>query len=235
MKEATLICIGTPLDEGAPLCKKAVEALEACDLIVGESRAVTSRLLKQAKLKENHSLFFLDNIRDLDRKDLENALTQGKKSGLKAGLLSDTGMPILFDPGAEVLRSCVSLGYRIRSTEGATSWGSACALSGMEPPFWVEGFLPRDTEERTRRIKDLRAISANIVLLETPYRFQAFLKQLLPEFSARESFLAWEITKDTEQLLYGSLDQIAKSAQRLGLEKGEFILILGHHSPKRRR
>ena len=101
---------------------------------------------------------------DPPRKDeweaLKEALLKIKASHGKAVLFSDTGMPLLFDPGREVLAFCREHNFKIRSIAGPTSWGAACSLSGFLEPFHIEGFPPRDQTERIKKLKELSSLSA---------------------------------------------------------------------------
>ncbi len=227
MSECELVLAGTPLDEAAPLNRATREAAERAEVIVGESRGVMMRYLKGVADLDKKTLLCLDPPRKETTEMIEEALALLKKKGGTAVLFSDTGMPVLFDPGAEVLAYARRLGFRIRSAEGATSWGMACALSGWEPPFEVVGFPPRDTEERIRFLADHQASAGHLVLMDTPYRFIVLLEHATKAMGAkREAFLAWEITKPEERLLWGSLGELKSTAAKLGLEKGEFVLLI---------
>lgn len=239
MSPAALILAGTPLDENAPLPAGTRKAAELASVIIGESRGVMMRYLKGVPDLEKKSLFNLDPQRKDTLEAIREALEALKKTGGTALLFSDTGMPVLFDPGVEVLTHCRSLGFRIRSAEGSTSWGMACALSGWEPPFLIVGFPPRDTDERLAFLESQRNAPAHIVLMDTPYRFGVLLEHAARALGpGREAFLAWEITKENERLMWTKLGDMGAAAKREGLEKGEFILVIrgapAPHQPRRR-
>lgn len=204
-----------------------MKVLETSILVIGESRKPTFRYLSQLERKPtNDRVFLMDPFRKDEWERLEEELTTIAKTDGTVCLMSDTGMPILFDPGAEVLALCRKLKFEIRSTAGATSWGMAAALSGFPPPFFVEGFLPRDNAERIGRLKELKQVKAGLILMDTPYRFQLLLKQCAEALGKREAFLGWELTKQEERLLWGSLSELEKTARAEKLEKGEFILVI---------
>ncbi|NBT59449.1 hypothetical protein EBT16_11760, partial [bacterium] len=130
-------------------------------------------------------------------------------------------------PGKEVLELAREMGFAIRCVPGPTSWGTACALSGWNPPFLLVGFLSPKAEERLRQLAGLTRTSAHIVLMDTPYRFQALLKDCDKVFgSQHQAFLAWEISTAQETYLWGSLRELELRASEKNLKKGEFILLL---------
>lgn len=236
----TLWIVGTPLDEDGELTAPARTALARAAVVVGESRGITMRFVKQALgVKDlppspGKEIFLLDPPRPEEWEAAKEALTRLARTGGEAALLSDTGMPILFDPGAQVLAFCRDAGFAVRSAPSATSWGTACALSGFPAPFHVVGFPPRDTALRRAFFQSLRALEPAIVLMDTPYRFTLSLKEATEAFGGtREAFLGWELSKPGERLLWGPLSRLAKEALRLGLEKGEFVLVVAGNTSQR--
>ncbi len=94
----------------------------------------------------------------------------------------------------------------------------------------IQGFLPRKTEEREQALQKLAKRKEAIVLMETPYRFTALVEQLGKACtSERTIFLAWEIGTSQERYFWTSVGKIPALAQKHGLQKGEFVLILGAH------
>ena len=225
--------LGMPLDEEADISEQARATLNLATLIIGESRKVAFRYLKQTDGGKTKTIFLLDPPREDNLRELHNALVACRDRGEHAALFSDAGMPILYDPGREVLEWAKLLGFRVRSVAGPTSWGMAAALSGFLPPFYLVGFLPRSTEERSLALRDLAKQDGHLVLMDTPYRFRVLLEGCREKLGPkREAFLAWEIAKQEERLLWGSLSHLEKLADSLQLQKGEFVLIVKANNSK---
>jgi 16S rRNA C1402 (ribose-2'-O) methylase RsmI len=73
----------------------------------------------------------------------------------------------------------------------------------------------------------LSQVPANIVILDTPYRFQKLLEECAGELPrGRELFLAWEIGSASELYFWGDASALKKFATERNLTKGEFILIV---------
>lgn len=237
MSEAQLIVLGMPLDENQRLSIELKIALCSANIIVGESRKIAHRYLKQAEIREETTdLFFLDNISDHDWHTLKQQLINLFVRGGRAVLFSDMGMPALFDTGRNVIEFCRNKGFRIRCIPGPTSWGTACALSLLPPPFYILGFLPRNLDERKAELTRLSRLEAHTVLMDTPYRFRNILKEAILGYGPlRHAFLAWEVGLSQENYFWGTLGLLEKETARLGLHKGEFVLIvtrLSYERPK---
>lgn len=229
MKEFYII--GTSLFEFSALSSQAKDILKGCDLILGERPRVTENRLKDLPLKPQSEIFYLDNLKSAEEKLLRSVFEKLAKTGGRIALFSDMGMPLLFDPGREWVEFALKLGFSLRCEAGPTSWGTACALSLWDPPFWIQGFLSQKTELRLQQLKGLCSVPAHIVLMDTPYRFQSLLKACEDVFGAQHpSFLAWEISSKQEHYVWGSLKDLQQSMFRKGLSKGEFILILKNPS-----
>lgn len=225
--------LGMPLLENTAPTAPTIRLIERCSLIIGESRRITERLLSRISLIPNAKVFYLDNQSPQEKKALWTEMKGLKEKGGTACLFSDMGMPILFDPGVEVLERAKELNYSIRCLPGPTSWGTACAISGWAPPFVLVGFLSPKAEQRLHELGSWLDASGHIVLMDTPYRFQALLKDCIKIFgSQHKSFLAWEIGTQEEAYLWGSLGELELESSQRNLKKGEFILILHQPSVK---
>lgn len=220
--------LGVSLNENLLVSKLGIEILKRADVIVGESRKPSFRYLKSVlgEIPEK-KVYLLDPFPELQKQLLWEALAQAKKNNFDAVLFSDCGMPILFDPGNEVLEHAKHLGFKIRCEPGPTSFATACAVSGFSPPFLIYGFLPQETQKRAETLKKLVASKENLVLMETPYRFLKILEDLRNYFGdKRSAFLAWEISSPGEQYFWGNLKEVAQFAEKSSLQKGEFVFIL---------
>lgn len=225
--QPTLFIVGTPLADAAPLSSEAIRSLEKATVIIGESKKVLDRRLKNVPAVSNKSVFFMDPYRREEMEAIQASLRQAREDGAAVALCSDTGMPILFDPGREILEFCRSLGFTIRSSPGPTTWATACAISGYSPPFLLLGFVSQKQAERENDLQKLAASVAHVVLMDTPYRFRSLLNAAKQSFGrTREAFVAWEISSADERFLWGTLEELEQKCESEKLAKGEFVLIV---------
>lgn len=226
-KPATLWVLGVPLQESLGLSPATAEKIAACDLVIGESRKASFRILAQVPGAKTKPLFLLDESARPEEKEWEPAIKALKQSGGTAVLFSDTGMPLLFDPGRDVVEKCRAMGFEIHTRSGPTSWGTACALTAWEPPFLVCGFPPREDRPRAAFFSNLRQSSAHCVLMERPYQFLGLLEECRQTFGKqRPAFLAWELESENERLIWGTIEELEKAARSFEKTKGEFIVVI---------
>lgn len=105
-------------------------------------------------------------------------------AGHDVGLVSEAGMPAIADPGSSIVRAAHALGLRVVPLTGPISLMLALASSGLNgQQFAFVGYVPQETAERARRLRDLEALALKTgqtqILIETPYRNAALLRALL--------------------------------------------------------
>lgn len=105
-------------------------------------------------------------------------------AGHDIGLVSEAGMPAIADPGSSIVRAAHALGLQVVPLTGPISLMLALAASGLNgQQFAFVGYVPQETAERARRLRDLETLALKSgqtqILIETPYRNAALLRALL--------------------------------------------------------
>lgn len=111
-------------------------------------------------------------------------LLQPALNGYDMGLLSEAGMPAVADPGASVVRAAHELGVAVVPLVGPASLLLALAASGLNGQnFAFVGYLPQNSAERVKRIKELESLALRSgqsqLFIETPYRNHAMWQSLI--------------------------------------------------------
>lgn len=105
-------------------------------------------------------------------------------AGQDAGLISEAGLPAVADPGSNLVRLAHQHKIIVRPLVGPSSLMLALMASGLNgQSFAFNGYLPTDTSERAKRIKELenrsRQEKQSQIFIETPYRNGALLQALI--------------------------------------------------------
>lgn len=155
------------------------------------------------------------------------------KAGDSLGLLSEAGCPAIADPGAALVDAAHREGIRVEPLIGPSSIVLALMASGLEGQrFAFCGYLPREPEERKRRIKELEARSRREretqIFIETPYRNDALLAALL-ETASEKTFLciATDLTLPTESIRTHPLSRWRAARPAIGKRPTVFLLLAG--------
>lgn len=109
--------------------------------------------------------------------------------GHALGLISESGLPALADPGAALVAAAHVRGIAVDVLPGPSAIALAVAASGLEGQrFAFVGYVPSDAPQRDERLRALEADSrrdrATQVMIETPYRNAALLDAMLHVLAA---------------------------------------------------
>lgn len=125
-------------------------------------------------------------------------------AGTNAGLLSEAGVPAVADPGANLVRLAHTKGVVVKPLVGPSSILLAVMASGLNgQSFAFNGYLPVDSSQRSKRIKELESRSRQEkqtqLFIETPYRNTALLEAIITNCQAGTLVcIATDLTLSTE-------------------------------------
>lgn len=105
-------------------------------------------------------------------------------AGRDCGLLSEAGAPAVADPGALLIRLAHEHAVPVVPLVGPSALLLALMASGLNGQrFAFHGYLPVRTDERRKKLRELEADSrrcdATQIFIETPYRNDALVRDLL--------------------------------------------------------
>src|SRR5207244_185941 len=98
------------------------------------------------------------------------------RDGALVALLSDSGTPLVADPGFALLHGCLQAGLDVEVLPGPSAVTTAVVASGLPVERWCfAGFLPR---KRAALQAMLSGASETLVAFESPRRLPATLRLL---------------------------------------------------------
>jgi 16S rRNA (cytidine1402-2'-O)-methyltransferase len=216
-----LSVVATPIGNLDDLSPRAARALTTADVIACEDTRVTRKLLTRA---ETHARLVRYDAVSEERRTPE--IVRMVEAGRRVALVTDAGTPGVSDPGYRLVAACAERGLRIEVIPGPSAVTAALVLSGLPSARFVfEGFLPRTTGARRRRLELLRDEERTIVLFEAPHRIAATLQTMVEVLGDRQAALARELTKVHEEVLRAPLSLLAEQA-REGRIRGEITLVI---------
>ncbi len=132
------------------------------------------------------------HIIELDKRDPhanQTIITNLLKEGMDFGLISESGMPGVADPGSEVVTLAHKSGWRVRPLVGPSSLLLALAASGLNGQnFKFDGYLPVKEAQLKKVIQQIVQSTTQHktthIFIETPYRNDRLLANLLKELPA---------------------------------------------------
>ena len=231
--EAPIVLAATPIGNLADTTDRLKQLIRSADVIACEDTRRTRHLIQALGLATGARLVSLHEHNEASR---AAELLEQARGGARILVVSDAGMPAVSDPGFRITAAAVEAGVGITVAPGASAVTTALALSGLATDrFTFAGFLPRKHTERLRLIDRLRTEEWTTVLFDSPRRIAQTTAELTAELGEnRQAAVARELTKKFEEVLRGTLGELAEQLQvraESGL-KGEFVLVLAGASPQ---
>ena len=175
-------------------------------------------------------------VQELDISALENGTVKYIKTlqaNQSLGLLSEAGCPAIADPGAGLIEAAHAAGIRVVPLVGPSSIVLALMASGLEGQrFAFCGYLPRDAEDRKKRIKEIEARSRREretqIFIETPYRNDALLQALVETCSPSTKLcVASDLTLHAESVKTKTAKEWRAERGPIGKRPTVFLLLSG--------
>ena len=149
----TFYIIPSPIGNLDDITIRAKKILKELDFLVVENKKVTSRLLNALDIKKNKIITYNDTSTSKDRTKIINLI----KKGLTGGLISDSGTPLISDPGFKLTAEIIKNNFKLISLPGPTSVITALAGSGLgTDSFQFLGFFPRKKNEQSNILKKVK-------------------------------------------------------------------------------
>ena len=119
------------------------------------------------------------------------------KKGGSWGLLSDSGLPCIADPGARLVLLAKNAGIKVVAIPGPSSIFMALQLSGLySQKFTFYGYMPRQIDDNIRKDKDLQ------VYIQTPYKTEISVQKLVEVLDPRDMLcVALDIGSSTQEVI----------------------------------
>jgi 16S rRNA (cytidine1402-2'-O)-methyltransferase len=148
--------------------------------------------------------------------------------GAVVALVSDAGMPLISDPGYELVQVCIAAGLPVEVLPGPSSVLSALVASGLPAERWrFVGFLPRKRMELERVLGES---AETLVAFESPGRVSATLDVLATLDAERSVAVCRELSKLHEEIRRGSAAEVAAYYTQHA-PRGEIVLVVGAAAP----
>lgn len=216
-----LYIVPSPIGNLADMTFRAIDVLNAADLILAEDTRTSGILLNHYQVKKPVSPYHQHNEHKI-LQHLVDQLTAGKTMAL----ITDAGTPGISDPAFLLVRECIKYGIRVECLPGATAFVPALVNSGLPATsFCFEGFPPLKKGRQTF-FKKLADEERTIIFYESPMRLLKTLADCILYFGAdRACCVSRELTKKFEENKRGTLQEVYDHFNSKPV-KGEIVIVV---------
>ncbi|MDD5660239.1 MAG: 16S rRNA (cytidine(1402)-2'-O)-methyltransferase [Actinomycetota bacterium] len=226
-KKGVLYICATPIGNLQDASFRLVDVLNNADLIIAEDTRTTKKLLSKYEIRGYKIESYHDNTAEKKTQDIIQKL----KSGLDVALVSESGVPLISDPGFKLIKRCIEENIDLSPIPGPNAALSALVISGLPVDnFLFVGFLPKTDIKIKNKLEEIKNLPYTIIFYESPNRTGNLLGLMRKVLGDRDMCLAREITKVFEECLRGKISEVLQTIEereKKGLKlKGEIVLVV---------
>lgn len=216
-----LYIVSTPIGNLEDITLRALRILKEVDIIACEDTRQTRKLLTKYEIPSKSLIPYHDKNERSKSKHLLNLLLAGKS----IALVSDSGTPLLSDPGYHIINLCIDNNIPIIPIPGPSALLAALTVSGASlTNFQFLGFFPKKQKSKTETLEKIKKAPVS-VLYESPHRIQKTLKLLSETIPDKKIVICRELTKKHEEIIRGTIAEVYNNLKERTL-KGEIVLII---------
>jgi 16S rRNA (cytidine1402-2'-O)-methyltransferase len=223
----TLYLVATPIGNLKDISQRAIETLQAVDLIACEDTRHSAKLVNAYGISKKLVSYHEHN--EVLRSD---ELIARLESGDSIALISDAGTPLINDPGYTIVQKALENGIPVVSIPGPVAFVNAAVVSGLPTDqIFFGGFLPSKKGERRKYLESVSAIPSTLAFYESPHRLGKSLTDCFEVLGDRRAAVVRELTKLHEQVVSGTLLELAHRYSNEAA-KGEIVLVIAKDERK---
>lgn len=217
-----LYLVGTPIGNLEDMTFRAIETLKNVDLIACEDTRVTKKLCHHFDITTP-----LQSYHEHNKAQMTDTLISTLLEGKSIALVSDAGLPLISDPGYELVVRAREAHITVTPIPGANAGLTALMASGL-PSFVYTfiGFLPRKMREKKEILETRMFQESTLLLYESPYRVKETLEAIHAIDSERRVTLGRELTKKFEQITTDRVEHLLSQLEETIPLKGEFVIVI---------
>jgi 16S rRNA (cytidine1402-2'-O)-methyltransferase len=218
-----LFIVGTPIGSPDDLTIRALTILKLVRIIVAETPLVTQALL------DHHGIgSTITSYGPVNHDEKIDVLLHHLQQGHDIALVSDSGMPVVYDPGRMLIAAAQQAGYPVMVVPGPSALTAAVALSGYSGDrIAFEGRLPRTSRLVRKFLESFRHRHETLVMFTPSRRCPLLLRSLMRVLPNRQVTIAIDMTKTSERLYQGTPASLLKQIRSLPKNTETTVVVEG--------
>ena len=231
MIKGKLYIVSTPIGNLGDITYRAVDKLKSVPFVLAEDTRESIKLLRKYDIQTQ-----LISYRDQNHLRIISKIKEKLDMGINLALVSDSGTPLISDPGFKLVRELKDDGYIVESIPGPSALIAALSISGLPTDkFLFLGFLPKSESKRKKMLEKYFQLGDTVVIYESPKRVLSLLDLINECTKENITVLAKDLTKMREEVLVGEAIELGTLLRERDFEEhphGEFVVLVNPCSKK---
>lgn len=224
----TLFVVGSPIGSPDDITIRALSILKRVSVIAAESPLCTQTLL------HHHGIFQrITSYGPRHQREKIAVLLQLLNQGQDIALVSDSGMPVLYDPGQLLIAAAHRTGIPVSVIPGPSALTAALAASGYSGDrILFEGHAPQKGRELTKFFMQFKREHRTIVVFVSAPCLPLALHKIVDILGNRRVTVAINLTKAGETVYRGRLLSVMRQMPPLSHDSEITLVIEGRNRPR---
>ena len=220
--ENGLYIIGTPIGNLGDITLRSLKILSSVDFIICEDTRVSKKLTNKYGISTQLKPFHKYNS-----KKVIPGILKKLKLGQTIALISDSGTPIISDPGSDLIKVCVENKINVFSVPGPSAPTASIVLSNFSNTIYsFRGFFPRQNKNILKEIVLMKANDSPMIFFESPNRIIKTLKLITKNYKNCKVTFIRELTKKNEEVINTNILDLIQILEKRSKIYGEITLIV---------
>ncbi len=220
--ENGLYIIGTPIGNLSDITLRSLKLLSCVDLIICEDTRVSKKLTTKYGISTQ-----LRPFHKFNSKRVIPSILKKLQSGFSVALISDSGTPIISDPGSDLIKACSENKIKIFSIPGPSAPTASIVLSNFSSTAYsFRGFFPRQKKNILKEINLMKSNDSPTIFFESPNRILKTLKLIVHYHNNSKITFIRELTKRNEEIINSTILELISNLEKRTKIYGEITFIL---------
>ncbi|MDP9132620.1 MAG: SAM-dependent methyltransferase [Nitrospirota bacterium] len=203
----TLFIVGVPIGHPDDLTIRALVTFRKVGLVATKCPRATQALLAHHGIHTTFTTY--DRVNAAEKVPI---LLSRLKQGAHIALVSDCGMPAVYDPGRLLIKAASTAHVPLEVIPGTSAIVTAAAVAGLDGNAFVfEGRWSGGRREFTRRLRSLESESRTIILFPPAQALRHILTLLSSILGNRRVVLAADLTRKTQRIVRGRVQEVLRN------------------------
>ena len=217
-----LYIVSTPIGNLEDISNRAIKTIKDANIVFCENPSHSIKLLNKFGIKKK-----LIGLHDHNEVSIVSEYKERFMDNIIA-LISDSGSPLISDPGYKLVRYCLTNGIFVTTIPGANSLIPALQLSSFPiNEFYFGGFCPKTEKSIINFLKKIQSISVTVIFFVSSHKILNCIELLEKILINRQISIIKELTKINEDVVTGyPIEIMEKIKDKKFVLKGEFIIVI---------
>lgn len=218
---SVIYVVATPIGNLEDITLRALKILKEVPLIVCEDTREAIKILRRYDIKGQLVSYYKPK-----EKERIPLILKELRSGKDIALITDSGTPLISDPGSLLIKEAIKEGFKIIPIPGPSAVTTAIMVSGFEAnSFTFAGFPPRGEKSLENFTEKILSFPHPVVIYERANRVKRFLEFVSKKDKNRKIVVGREMTKLFEEYLRGDVEEVLRKIKERRL-KGEITIVI---------